>query len=258
MANAIVRSTLTAGAGWACALVCASLALPICATVLAQPQPAAPAASVPFTPAPPVRSYVAIRRLESDNQRHHKEAWLTARTELKDDGTFTWQVLEEGGSELIRNRVLREALEKEEQVHRDGRARRGGLTVDNYVFAAPEPQDGAIRVGIEPRRREDMLVRGTLLMSPDGELLRVEGNLVKRPSFWTKSVHLIRQYGRVEGTHVPLRLDMVAQVRLVGTSRLTMTYRYLQINGRAVNDDGRQVDLLTRAAGAPSRAAAPR
>ena len=72
---------------------------------------------MPFTPEPPVRSYVAIRRLESDNERHRKEAWLVVRTELKEDGTFTWQVLDEGGSELIRNRVLREALEKEAQVH---------------------------------------------------------------------------------------------------------------------------------------------
>jgi hypothetical protein len=109
---------------------------------------------------------------------------------------------------------------------------------------------GVVRVGIEPRRRADMLVKGELLMSPEGELLRVEGDLVKRPSFWTKSVHLVRHYGRVDGTHVPVRIDMVAQVRLVGASRLSMTYRYLQINGRPVQDDGRQASLITRAEGA--------
>ncbi len=134
-------------------------------------------------------------------------------------------MLDEGGSELIRNRVLREALEKEAQVHRDGRARRGGLTPDNYVFSAPTPVAGAVRVGIEPRRARTCWSRATLLMSPEGELLRVEGDLVKRPSFWTKSVHLVRHYGRVDGTHVPVRLDMVAQVRIVGASRLSMTYQ---------------------------------
>jgi hypothetical protein len=260
MASAFVRSALTVGSGWGCALVCASLVLPCRASLQAQPaEPAAasPTVSTPFKPEPPVRSYVAIRRLESDNQRHHKEAWLVVQTELKEDGSFTWQVLEEGGSELIRKRVLHEALEKEAQVHKDGRARRGGLTPENYVFSAPTPADGVIRVGIEPRRREEMLVRGALLMSPEGELLRVEGDLVKRPSFWTKSVHLIRHYGRVDGTHVPIRLDMVAQVRLVGTSRLSMTYRYLQINGRPVQDDSRPVSLITRAGSAP-RAASQR
>lgn len=263
MASALVRSALSVVVG-GCAFACASLALPPGASGQAPPQaqPSTAAASaaadgVPFTPAPPVRSYVAIRRLHSENERHHKNAWLVARTELKEDGTFTWQVLEEGGSELIRNRVLHEALEKEEQVYRDGRARRGGLTTANYLFSSPTPHEGALRVGLEPRRREDMLLRGALLMAPDGELLQVEGDLVKRPSFWTKSVHLVRHYGRVDGTHVPLRLDMVAQVRLVGTSRLSMTYQYLQINGRPVVHDPQRVELLTRA-GSSARPVAPR
>ena len=112
-----------------------------------------------------------------------------------------------------------------------------------------------MRVAIEPRKREDMLVKGEMLLSPEGTLLRIEGDLVKRPSFWTKSVHLIRQYGRVDGTHVPLRLDIVAQVRLVGTSRLSMTYQYLEINGRPVQDVSSETSLITRATGvrAPSQ-----
>lgn len=200
----------------------------------AQSAPAVALASVPFRPEPPLRSYVAIRRLESANERHHKEAWLVARTELRDDGTFAYQVLSEGGSELIRKRVLREALEREGQVHQDGRSRRGGLTLDNYAFSTPRVVGAALRVEIEPRRREDMLLKGALLMSPDGELLRVEGDLVKRPSFWTRSVHLVREYGRVAGTHVPLRLETTAQVRIVGPSTFTMTYVYERINGRPV------------------------
>ena len=122
------------------------------------------------------------------------------------------------------------------QANNDGASSRGGLTQENYTFSAPSPVEGGVRVAIEPRKREDMLVKGEMLLSPEGMLLRIEGDLVKRPSFWTKSVHLIRQYGRVEGTHVPLRIDIVAQVRLVGTSRLSMTYQYLEINGRPVQD----------------------
>ena len=261
MASAFVRSASNSGWVWPCALACALSLSDVVPVVRAQENPASPvaapgpaptaspAAAVPFRPEPPVLSYVAIRRLESTNDRHKKEAWLIARTELHEDGTFVWQVLEEGGSELIRKRVLREALEKESQVHRDGRARRGGLTVENYVFSQPSPAEGGLRVGLEPRRREDLLVRGELLMSNDGELLRVEGDLVKRPSFWTKAVHLVRHYGRVEGTHVPVRLDMVAQVRLVGTSRFSTTYKYLEINGRPVHDATRETAILTRAAG---------
>jgi hypothetical protein len=252
MASAFVRSALTVSMGLGCAFACTTLALP-CRAVLQAQGPVSgqlPAATVPFRPEPPVRSYVAIRRLDSNNERHGKEAWLVVRTDLREDGAFTWQVLEEGGSEFIRRRVLLEALEKEAEVNATGQTRRSGLTADNYTFSAPVLRAGVVRVGIEPRRRADMLVKGELLMSPEGELLRVEGDLVKRPSFWTKSVHLVRHYGRVDGTHVPVRIDMVAQVRLVGASRLSMTYRYLQINGRPVQDDGRQASLVTRAEGA--------
>jgi len=193
--------------------------------------------------------------MESVNDRHRKEAWLVVRTQLREDGTYTWQVLDEGGSDLILNRVLRPALEREAQAHRDGRSKRGGLTPDNYTFSAPSPVEGGWRVGIEPRKHQDMLVRGTILVSDEGELLRVEGDLVKRPSFWTKAVHLVRHYGRVEGAHVPLRLDMVAQVRLVGTSRLAMTYQYLEVNGQVVADGPGSTSLSTRSTGtrAPSR-----
>jgi hypothetical protein len=201
----------------------------------ADPVGAAPAA-LPFRSEPPLRSYVAVRRLESRNERHHKEAWLVARTELRADGTFRYEVLEEGGSEFIRTRVLCEAWEKEAAVHRKGRTRRSSLTHDNYEFAEPTPVEGGMRVAIAPRRKDDMLLTGALVMSPEGELLRVEGELVKRPSFWTRSVHVVRRYGRIGGTRVPVRLDTTAQVRLAGRSTMSMTYEYVQINGRPVED----------------------
>jgi hypothetical protein len=207
------------------------------------------ASALPYKPEPPLSSYIALRRLESVNERHNKTAYLVARTCLQ-DGVFSWDVLEEGGSELIRKRVLRETLDKEGQIHREGLSRRGGLTDENYTFSLPSLVEGGLRVGIEPRKREDMLIKGAMWLSPEGTLLRIEGDLVKRPSFWTKSVHLIRQYGRIDGTHVPLRLDIEAQVRLVGTSRLSMTYRYLEINGRPVQNLGSETSLITRAIGA--------
>lgn len=252
MTGALARSASRIGWAGPSLLACAALSLPISVPLAhAQETPATALATpgVPFRREPPLRSYVAIRRMESVNDRHRKEAWLVVRTQLREDGAYTWQVLGEGGSELIRNRVLRPALEREAQAHRDGRSKRGGLTTDNYTFSAPSPVEGGMRVGIEPRKREDMLVRGTLLVSADGELLRVEGDLVKRPSFWTKAVHLVRHYGRVQGAHVPLRLDMVAQIRLVGTSRLSMTYQYLEVNGQAVPDSASPTVVVTEAAG---------
>ena len=248
MVSACARSASRMGWVWPCALACAALTVPSPVSVVhAQDAPPSSITStaVTFKPEPPLSSYVAIRRLESANERHNKAAWLVVRTCLKDE-TLTWDVLDEGGSELIRKRVLRETLDREVEAYRDGSSRRGGLTDENYTFSPPSPAEGGVRVGIEPRKRQDMLIKGEMLLSPEGMLLRVEGDLVKRPSFWTKAVHLVRQYGRVEGTHVPLRIDLVAQVRLVGTSRLSMTYQYLEINGRPVQNAS-ETSLITSA-----------
>ena len=257
MASACARSAPRIGWVWPCALACAALATPSPAPVV-HAQAASPASlsvsALPYKPEPPLNSYVALRRLESVNERHNKTGYLVVRTCLQ-DGTFTWKVLEEGGSELIRKRVLRETLEKEAQIHREGFSRRGGLTDENYTFSLPSPTEAGVRIGLVPRKREDMLIKGAMVLSPEGTLLRIEGDLVKRPSFWTKSVHLIRQYGRVDGTHVPVRLDIEAQVRLVGTSRMSMKYQYVEINGRPVQDVNGETSLLTRATGmrAPSQ-----
>lgn len=190
--------------------------------------------SLPFTPGPPLQSYVAVRRLESRNERHHKEAWLVARTTLSENGAFHYQILEEGGSELLRNRVLRPTLQREADVVRSGRAGRSRVTHENYEFLPPSRQGGLVRVGIVPRRRDDMLMKGTLVISPDGELLRMEGELVKRPSFWTRSVHVVREFARVAGVRVPVRLESTAQVRFAGAATFSMAYDYQEINGRRV------------------------
>jgi hypothetical protein len=221
------RATLTA-----CLVLAVAGAAPWSAAQEPSSSTADPA--LPFRAEAPLRSYVAVRRMESRNDRHEKQAWMRARTELRPDGTFVYEILEEGGSEFIRKRVLRPALEKEAEVNRDGRARRGGLTAENYTFAAPVREGELFRVGLVPRKREDMLVKGSLVTSADGELLRVEGELVKRPSFWTKSVQLVRCYERIGGLRVPVRLETVAQVRLVGRSTMVVTYEYLEINSQAV------------------------
>ena len=66
--------------------------------------------------AAPQRPYVAFRRLEAENQKSGRQGWLDVRTELGTDGLLTVEVLDEGGSDYIRNKVLRVALDGERQL----------------------------------------------------------------------------------------------------------------------------------------------
>jgi hypothetical protein len=61
--------------------------------------------------------------------------------------------------------------------------------------------------------------------------VRVEGELSRRPSFWTRNVRILREYARIDGVHVPVAMSSTASVLLVGASTFSMTYKYTEING---------------------------
>jgi hypothetical protein len=58
--------------------------------------------------------YSAIRRLEAENKKTGRQGWMEVRTTFDRDGILTITVLSEGGSEQIRNKVLRAALQAEQ------------------------------------------------------------------------------------------------------------------------------------------------
>ena len=116
-------------------------------------------------------------------------------------------------------------------------ASRSAVTSQNYdlrgLEAAAEP--GLVKLLVRPKRRDVSLVDGAVFVTEDeADLVRVEGRLAKNPSFWTKRVDVVRRYERIGGMRVPIRLDSVAQVRLAGTSTLSMTWEYETINGERV------------------------
>jgi hypothetical protein len=92
-----------------------------------------------------------------------------------------------------------------------------------------------VKVLLHPKRKDAILIDGAILVTEDtADLVRVEGELVKRPSFWTRRVEVARRYGRVAGVRVPLEMRSTASVLIVGASTFSMTYEYETVNGIAV------------------------
>jgi hypothetical protein len=162
--------------------------------------------------------------------------WLEAATEFDADGGLRYEILGEGGSAYIRNKVLRKVLDREARARQGSEASRAAITLDNYEFGEPQPEaDGLVRVVIVPRRREELLVRGAILLtSVSGDLVRIEGRPAKNPSFWTRRVEVVRRYGRVNGIRVPLELSSTAHVLIAGDSSFAMCYDYEIVNGTPV------------------------
>jgi hypothetical protein len=174
----------------------------------------------------------ALRHFEARSEKLGKNAWMDVWTEADDVG-FRYEVIADGGSDLIRSKVFDEALETEQEMWRERATGRGAITATNYDFGECAP-DGTDRgcVTLTPRRKDVLLVRGSIFIHPEtGDLERIEGSLAKSPSFWTRGVEIVRRYERIAGARVPVLMRTTANVRFAGRSTLLVTYQYESING---------------------------
>jgi hypothetical protein len=182
---------------------------------------------------PALASYRAFRTLEAETRGGQMRARLTAWTSLDPVQGFQYSVVDETGSSIVRQKVLRAALEGERLLRANGEIERGALTPSNYEFSTgSEAEENLIRIGIHPKRHDTMLIEGSILLTdPDGDLARIEGSLIKRPSIWTREVHVVRRYERINGIRVPVSMQSTARVVIVGRSTFSMVYEYASING---------------------------
>jgi hypothetical protein len=182
-------------------------------------------------------AYRATRRLEAENGTRH--AWLDARTEYSPERGFRYQILAEGGSSQIRDRVLKAVLDGERNVIARGEDIRSALALNNYTFKPNGlDADGLANVLVSPRRKERALLSGVMFLRPEeGELVRLQGRLAKNPSFWVRDVDVVRKYARVRGVVVPVAMESTAHVRFLGPATFRMTYQYLEIDGRPITSE---------------------
>jgi hypothetical protein len=185
----------------------------------------------------------ATRHLEAGTISGKYRAWMEVETNLAASGAFSWRVLNEGGSERTREKVFRAVLDAESR-DKDAQA----LTLANYVFSPLASAAGTVKLRLTPRRTDAQLIDGTLTVGADGHPLMLEGKLAKSPSFWTKSVTVVKRYSRVAGVSLPSSIESLAELRMFGRSSFAMRYSYATVNGRSVG---------TRASATPSFGPSP-
>jgi hypothetical protein len=184
------------------------------------------------------RSGLAIRgtrdlRAGTVSGKHH--GWMRVETTLTPAGHFSWTVLEEGGSSRTREKVLQAVLQTEAASARDGDKDAAALTPANYTFSPLErTANGEVRIRLTPRREDSRLIEGILTVSSEGYPVRLEGTLAKSPSFWVKSVRVVKHYGRFAGVALPTVVESTADLKLFGKSTFTMRYDYQEVNGRSI------------------------
>lgn len=205
-------------------------------------QPPDPAAVLELFLARPfvASQYRATRHLEA--QGSGQRGWLDVESEFTPGGGMRYTITAQGGSGLIRSRVLRSLIDEERDLIANGQTDTVAIAAANYEFGMETmTADGLQRIRIKPKRKERALIDGTMFLMPsDGELIRVEGRLAKNPSLWMKRVEVVRAYARINGVLVPTSLDSVAHLRLLGRSTLRMTYHYTEVDNQPVVEPASQ------------------
>jgi len=222
------------------------LALPVASLLFANVNAAGPA-SASASPVvlqrflalddPTPTQFRALRHLEARNEKFEKSAWMDVWTEGDASG-FRYVIVSEDGSEYIRSKVFRASLEAERKMWAAGTPDQAALTPANYEFEHRGlGPDGLTSLTVKPRRKDVLLVDGSIHLNPDdGELVRMEGRLSKSPSFWTRHVEIVRWYRRIAGFRMPTALESVANVLVAGVSTFKMTYEYESIEGHHVGN----------------------
>jgi hypothetical protein len=228
-----------------CGLGRSLLASPLFVLLLAQPNGAASPAATP-THGPILRRFLALddpfptqcralRHLEARNDKFDMHAWMDVWTEIDASG-FRYRIVAEEGSDYIRSHVFRESLEAERKMWATNAPDRASLTPANYTFEDRGAwADGLARLLVKPRRKDILLIDGAIFLRPDdGELLRMEGELSKQPSFWTRHVRIDRRFQRFAGIRMPVVLDASANIVFFGPSSYHAAYEYETVNSERV------------------------
>ncbi len=167
------------------------------------------------------RRYHRKNELSTSETQSEVEARFEAPAQL----TFATRSLE--GSGTLAKQVFGRMMDGEkESVQPEGR-RRSAMTPENYQFqlVGREVLNGrpAYKLAITPKREDTFLIEGHIWVdAADFAVVRGQGRAVKRPSFWTRSIQLVRTFKKVGPFWLPHRTESTNEVLLFGTTWVTI------------------------------------
>jgi hypothetical protein len=134
------------------------------------------------------------------------------------------------GDGFVKNNVITRLLQTEvEHVQKDDPASTA-ITAANYKFS----YRGLSRLGdrmvhvyqVKPQRKRPGLFKGRVYLDAhSGALARVEGTVVKSPSFFVKHIEFWQDYSEVESFTLPTHIHSEAKARIVGRTIVDMVHR---------------------------------
>lgn len=182
--------------------------------------------------------YSGVRTYEAANGFTRTQAQMKVKVVFRTPASKEFTVISEAGSKIIRSKVFKPALKAEKEALRPDLKRGSAISPDNYDFTLVGEEDLRGRhcylLDARPRRKEKFLLRGRVWIdSADYAVVRIKGEVVKLPSFWTRKVEYQRDYQKVGEFWLPVRDESVSQLLIFGASTLTIVHSNYEIETRA-------------------------
>lgn len=141
----------------------------------------------------------------------------------------SFRIVSEEGSKLLLNRVIRKALESEEEAASNEMRNRSALTELNYAFelVGNQMEDGKpyFVLQVKPRRKDKYLYDGRVWIdATDYAIARVEAQPAKNPSFWITGATIDHRNMSVRGIWLPAVNHSTSKIRLGGKATMTIDY----------------------------------
>lgn len=138
----------------------------------------------------------------------------------------TFRVLDESGSHVLINHVLKKLLETERD---DSHQQASALTPANYRFDIKREtnEDGhrLYVVDVDPKAKNKLLYRGTIQIdAQDCAVTSVEAEPAENPSFWIRNTQIHHVYSKDGEFWLPQSNRSESKVRFGGTAILTIDY----------------------------------
>ncbi|MGH9788113.1 MAG: hypothetical protein ACRD4U_05365 [Candidatus Acidiferrales bacterium] len=172
-------------------------------------------------------SWQVTRRYHLKNELSEKETKSEVEVRFEAPAQLTFTTRSQEGSGTLARQVFGRMMDGEkESVQPEGR-QRSAMTPENYQFrlVGREMLSGrpAYKLAISPKREDTFLIDGHIWVdAEDFAVVRGEGRVVKRPSFWTRSIQLVRTFKKVGPFWLPHRTESTNEVLLFGTTWVTI------------------------------------
>jgi len=166
--------------------------------------------------------------IEASLPRMGKKGTATARRTVSATGVIEYSDFHFDADPTIKTQVIARFIEAETEA--SSKKLNIGISRENYKFRyAGQHGSGDWQLHlleVTPKQKRPGLFRGWIWVESRSNLaVREQGEFVKSPSIFLRSVAFVRDFVIRNGARVPASLETVSQTRIVGAAHLRMLFR---------------------------------